>query len=384
MNEAGPTSSDVASLTTHPGPAASEAAYQWMDLMRWLAATIVVISHARDLIVSDYDGAIWSIPFYLATGLGHSAVILFFVLSGFWIAKTVLRRVRQSPDGFWRIYLIDRMARLWIVLLPALLLGYSLDALGVTLFPDVYLQTDRYHSFAGVSGSMDWMTWLGNVFFQQSLAVPALGSNGPLWSLAYEFWFYLWFPALLLVRRRPSPWLLSLGMAALFPKLAAGFLCWLAGAAVASLDGVKQWTARPFLVLIVTGLLSAAVFVVASVAPGSLWLWDLAIALTFAAFLFSLLRAPVAFPRALVGLARFGARSSFSLYAIHFPLMLFAIVGLGLERGPLNVVSVGVITATTVLCSIAAIGFSQLTEARTPFIRQWLSRRLKLGSRKPV
>ena len=37
--------------------------------------------------------------------------------------------------------------------------------------------------------------FLGNAAFLQRILVPELGTNGPLWSLANEFWYYLLFPA---------------------------------------------------------------------------------------------------------------------------------------------------------------------------------------------
>ena len=37
-------------------------------------------------------------------------------------------------------------------------------------------------------------TFLGNVLFLQTILVPHFGSNGPLWSLANEFWYYVIFP----------------------------------------------------------------------------------------------------------------------------------------------------------------------------------------------
>ncbi len=40
--------------------------------------------------------------------------------------------------------------------------------------------------------------FLGNFFYLQSFISPVFGSNGPLWSLSYEFWYYIVFPALVL------------------------------------------------------------------------------------------------------------------------------------------------------------------------------------------
>jgi peptidoglycan/LPS O-acetylase OafA/YrhL len=37
-------------------------------------------------------------------------------------------------------------------------------------------------------------TFVGNLAFLQTIAVPIFGTNGPMWSLANEFWYYLIFP----------------------------------------------------------------------------------------------------------------------------------------------------------------------------------------------
>ncbi|MBU1345840.1 MAG: acyltransferase [Alphaproteobacteria bacterium] len=365
-------------MAANTQPVGNNDAYSWMDLLRWLAATLVLISHARDLLFEDYSGSIWSAPFYVGSGLGHSSVILFFVLSGFWIARTVLRRTAGSPDAFWTGYLIDRLSRLWVVLLPALVVGYGLDATGLHFFPESYSNDQAYHTARDVAGSMGVVTWIGNVFFQQSLLVDALGSNGPLWSLAFEFWFYLWFPALLLAARRPSLWLLSLGMGVMFPQLIGGFACWLAGAAVAASSGFMPVVRRPIVALSSSGVSAAAIFVAGSVADGPGWAWDFAIAATFALFLFVLLRAPVRFPAVLMPLARFGSRSSFSLYVIHFPLLLFGVAALGLPRAAFGAASLGWLAVAVAVCTLVAIGFSNLTEAQTSRVRDWARRRARL------
>lgn len=39
---------------------------------------------------------------------------------------------------------------------------------------------------------------LGNLFFVQTVFTPTFGTNPPLWSLSYEFWYYLLWPIFLL------------------------------------------------------------------------------------------------------------------------------------------------------------------------------------------
>ena len=60
------------------------------------------------------------------------------------------------------------------------------------------------------SGSTRWArtltTLFGGLLFQSSLASPSFGTNGPLWSLSFEFWFYALYPVLLVVSGRLAAW----------------------------------------------------------------------------------------------------------------------------------------------------------------------------------
>lgn len=66
--------------------------------------------------------------FYAITGMGHSAVLIFFALSGYLVGGTMLSRMlagQFSALDYWS----RRMVRLWIVVLPALALTGSLDGI---------------------------------------------------------------------------------------------------------------------------------------------------------------------------------------------------------------------------------------------------------------
>jgi hypothetical protein len=67
-------------------------------------------------------------------GLGSQSVIVFFVLSGFFVGESVIKR--------WNIfsysdYLLAWFIRLWIVLVPALLLTLFLDQYTSRIAPNV-------------------------------------------------------------------------------------------------------------------------------------------------------------------------------------------------------------------------------------------------------
>jgi peptidoglycan/LPS O-acetylase OafA/YrhL len=356
--------------------------YRWLDFFRMAAATLVVISHVRDILLNDYSGQTLYLPFYALTGFGHSGVVVFFVLSGFWISRSVLGRLGQK--NFWPAYLIDRLSRLEIVLLPALIIGGLLDYSGIAIAHlPIYDGTSGAHSVAVNIGSRLTMSgFVGNFGFLQTILVPEWGSNGPLWSLANEFWYYIWFPALaLLVRsRRPSLALVSLTVAMANPGILLGFASWLVGLVLLLLlDRASLRLSAPIGLHRVRPFLATAAFLGLLLLSGAFkgGAMDFPLALAFGWFLYEIAIAAVRFPRWMVPLARFGSGSSFSLYVIHFPIVML-IGGYVTRQGRLapSPYSVTLALLLTCLCIALAWLFSQMTERHTGLLRAALHRRL--------
>ena len=347
-----------------------------MDFFRTAAAVIVVVSHARDVVMADYNGNLLYAPFYAATGFGHSGVVIFFVLSGFWISRSVIGRL-DAPH-FWRDYLIDRLSRLLIVLVPALALGGLLDWIGaVELTLPIYSGTSGSHSI--VSPVIDQLrpeVLIGNLAFLQTIAVPTWGSNGPLWSLAYEFWFYIWFPALalLLLKRRFSLALASLAVAWFNPAIALGFAAWLTGFVLLKSERTVPETAAP---LWRSAALTAVFLIV--LAASSLYagaVMDFILAVAFATLLYALRQGQIGMPRLIEPLARYGRDSSYSLYVVHFPLLALigSLVSGGVRMAP-SPIGVAMVLALTLVCVGLGWAFSELTERNTGKARAFLRRR---------
>ncbi len=355
--------------------------FDWTDLCRAAAATLVAVSHARDVLMIDYPGQRPWLPFYALTGFGHSGVIVFFVLSGFWISRSVLRRI-DAPSfrtSFWRGYLIDRVSRLGIVLVPALVLGGLFDAAGAGwLHLPIYQGLTGAHSVTqNVATTLTLPVFLGNLAFLQTIAVAPWGSNGPLWSLAFEFWYYIWFPALALLvrRRRVSPALLALLIGVANPGLYWGFASWLVGWVL--LLRVEAGYARPvgrIWARLGAGLFAASLLTSAMVRQT--WL-DLPLAISFGLLLLALVGTALPFPPALAPIAHYGRRASFSLYAIHFPIV--ALAGgwvTGRSRLAPGGLALLLVVALTALCLVAGWWFAAGSEAFTPRLRDWLRLRL--------
>lgn len=380
---------------SHPVGKQERGAFFWADSLRFVAATLVVMEHSRDLMFKTFGevpglSALWKL-FYFITGLGSEAVIVFFVLSGFWITSAVDRRI-DNPD-FWRIYLIDRLSRLMIVVIPALLIGGLLDLASIHVLGSQY--TDGQSGALTITSSIgDRLTiglFLANLVFLQRLVTESFGSNEPLWSLAYEFWYYILFPALLLLisRRRVSLGLVALVMVFVSFHFLQGFVVWLMGSALYYLDrnlakaGKRDWSGAGAVVAIV---LSGLIFLgglAASRVNMPIFGSMIGLGAAFAQFLWVLLRTN---PRPLkVGLpfARYGAKASFSLYAMHFPLMLAvaSIIPPGLRTVP----TAGRLAEWIGLCLITiAWGwlFSRCTEVHTGQLRNWLRTRTSVRSAK--
>lgn len=357
-----------------------EAVYSYLDAARAVLAATVAFAHAWSLIIADYHGQapLWADIGYFAAGFSHAAVILFFVLSGYWIARSVEQRLERGWS--WRSYVSGRLSRIWIVLIPALLIGGGLDFLGVYWLrtPTHLGLTETYVLRTDVAANLAWPVWIGNLLFLQDTLVHPVGSNGPLWSLAWEWWFYLWYPALILFWRsgRPAPVLLTAAIFFWYPAMLLGFLCWLLGALLRVIErrGIAAAWLRRRAALAVSGGTCLAVLIWARVAPVPGW--ELPVAVTFTAFLAALLAVRPCLPRFLEGVAHYGRRASFSLYITHFPLLaMIAGIGIGAARETPSLTSLLFVCLGFLTALFFAYGFSMLTEANTGRLRRWLKTR---------
>lgn len=217
-----------------------EAKFIWFDAFRGIAALLVLIMHLRALIFVDFSDGMGLLDrfFYFLTGFGHEAVVIFFVLSGFFIVRSIHSSALQNRFDAFR-YAKNRLIRLWIVLLPSLILTYLIDTLGMYLYPNAFTYAGLIQSLPDISplGKLGGINFLGNLFFLQEILVETYGSNAALWSLSYEFWYYVIFPLLFFAclnfhSKITRVLLLSLGILLLIfvgGSIRLNFIIWLFG-----------------------------------------------------------------------------------------------------------------------------------------------------------
>lgn len=182
-----------------------------LEALRGFAAFYVLLHHTS----SNYlhlKYTIWGFPFRF----GLEAVLTFFILSGFVICYSHQNASGQCDD--FKTYFIKRTRRIYPIFILSLLLAQGIACIG-----------------AGGWAPVDLRRFFGNLFMLQNFpahtglfCVP-FGDNMPLWSLSFEWWFYMmFFPIHRWVPRKAQKFLV-LGLAVigmLVNQFHPNVVCW--------------------------------------------------------------------------------------------------------------------------------------------------------------
>ncbi|SDE13994.1 Peptidoglycan/LPS O-acetylase OafA/YrhL, contains acyltransferase and SGNH-hydrolase domains [Mucilaginibacter pineti] len=149
-----------------------------LEAVRGLASIYVILHH---LILNKafmyHKLRVFGVGLTSIFGFGQEAVIVFFILSGFVIKYSH----DNTKDKSFKSYFLKRFTRIYIPLIFAFIFSYIVASLSI-------------HGFAKI----DFKNLLGNLLMLQDLpeskpnviCSPFL-NNDPLWSLSYEWWFYM-------------------------------------------------------------------------------------------------------------------------------------------------------------------------------------------------
>lgn len=346
----------------------------YLDAVRCCAALVVVLTH---LAYPRFSGG-------LLLGLrtyGNDAVMVFFVLSGYVIAYTATNRDHKFGD-----YVLNRLARLYSVALPAVLLTWLLDHLGQQLNPGLY------HGF-WYQGDHPLRRMFAALTFTHELWLQSvrLFSNGPYWSLGYEFWYYALFAAGCYFHGWRRCLLLLLTLVVMGPKILLLLPVWLLGLWVSRVNqrgrvGAAAGSAL-FLgsILLYIGLRATGLrdllldwtylqlgqrFVRLQLMWSdeflSSYIIGLLVAANFIGF-HALSKSLAGFMARGQGVIRTWAAATFSIYLFHYPLLQFFAALFRLE--PRSPVAIAVLFVATVwTCRILA----RFTEQRKSTVRRLL------------
>ena len=354
------------------------AQYPALDVVRGIAAMLVVVEHTRSMAWVSFS----ALPaaqhttitklIFLSTRLGQEAVLAFFMLSGFLVGGQVIRQAREKRFDLHN-YAIDRCCRILPPLLPAALFAAFVGWIGYGQEVDVWQVVCN-------------MTGLNGVL------ATTLPFDAPLWSLAYETWFYVLAGALAAIGiGRGNMGLMFALLAAMlaFCRLDASLiLIWIAGACVSALPRPRR-----------TSLVSLAG---ACILIGGVYALQLARpsqSFTTSGFPISLARGIFAAGFALLlpllvssplnaALSRrawvrrpfgFLAAMSYTLYLFHYPTL--GLLELRFSPSAVSGRSIGVFGSGVVAALLISAGMYFLVERNTPHFRRWLRRKTSRDAR---
>lgn len=181
----------------------------WLDALRGFAAFAVLMYHARAAMWvglhetwarygthPDLGAALgyMTTPFMF----GHLGVQLFFVVSGFSIHMAAARRLQSDENRaqlFPKRFFIRRFVRLYPTYVLAFLSTALVDAYLIRHVPETVVGIDS-HSWASF-----WATLVG----LQGITAPFFGSADVFWTLMLEMHLYLAYPLLFLLSKRKGP-----------------------------------------------------------------------------------------------------------------------------------------------------------------------------------
>ncbi|WP_207539725.1 acyltransferase family protein [Sabulicella rubraurantiaca] len=337
----------------------SERESLYLDLVRALAALAVLVDHAID-VFHPFGQPRW----------GHQAVVVFFVLSGYVICHSWDRR----PVGV-RAFMIARLARLWSVLVPTIVLTLA----SLVVIQHFGIQPTK-------PAPTDWpLIRIGaNLFFLSETWVSIqLFSNGVMWSLAAELWYYVFFALWVVMPRNPMRHALLVAAVLLAGHKALLLLpIWLMGVAMQRWNAPRHLGNGTSAVLLVGGIALMALlivsrsydhaiafmraelppFIVHHLAQARVfWLdWVFGVAVTMHLLGARRLVRFVAIER-YASVIRFWAGVSFAAYLFHTPLLKLCAAFLPPDQGPL---AIAITLALIALLGHAAEGSKGWWKAR--------------------
>ncbi len=334
-----------------------------LDAFRGLAAIVVVAMHGRELFwvgmmpylrAYPYDFSPPSLLAYAFAPLisGAIGVSVLFVLSGYVIHRVQAQAMEAGPSEKVgkpfdvASFFLRRFIRIYPTLVLALIVTAICDAIA--------------RAYGGHPMILDHSagTLVVNLLSLQGIFAQPYGSNSPLWSLAIEVQFYLVYPLALIVRRRLGSNQMMLAVmvfsatsaAALEPQHIVAFpqyfFAWWLGAYMAERDLAKHPLPKAWPWLAGALILSGSIAYQKHFFFVGLMAWAIGAApiISWAATG----NAPwLASSRALRGLGRF----SYTMYAVHFPiLVMMSAVFMGTAKEPNIFIAVVLTAASLVVC----------------------------------
>lgn len=336
-----------------------------LDLIRFSATLFVFMDHFAQV---RFSGG--SLSFF--SQFGHSAVIAFFVLSGYVIAF-----VADTKEKSITTYYINRFARLYSVVLPVLIIVPLLDMIGWSLNEVIYDES-KYNSHALIR-------WLVNFTFLQEIWFLGIRyfSDAPLWSLGYEFWYYVLFSFVFFLNGYKRYLLVAVTALLIGPKILLLMPAWILGVLIYDFHTTKElnkniarliFFSAPFLLYIFFKDQGDPVIDLSSFGNFSwskYFLHDYTTAIILGLLIFSFKYTEISPIKNLLIKSelpiRYFASATFTIYLFHYPLLFF--YGALLEHNSDNIQDIALLWIITLATCLL---IAQYTEKKKHIFKKYI------------
>jgi peptidoglycan/LPS O-acetylase OafA/YrhL len=332
----------------------------YLDLLRFMAAIAVFMDHiSSNPFTKDF--------FYKPiSSFGAMAVIVFFILSGYVIAY-----VTSTRENSLSLYATARMARMYSVVIVALILTLLFDNVGMILNADLYSIKKVMWEPQSLQGYLAAIFFVNEFQIFQFKGITA-GTNAPYWSLSFEVAYYVIAGLFIFTRRWIALPIIAIILFCGGRTITALFPIWCLGYLLFFIEIKRPNYKLLYVGLVVSALLLAITPAILAKLPsnnfGLYFPWgrgpfnrnligDYLSAMLFAIHLLCakqiLSHLRVSIGKRIESAVRWLGSLTFPLYLIHFPaIAFFAAISPWQKGGAMNAIFIGLLTILVVLLTL--------------------------------
>ena len=304
-----------------------------LDSLRGLSALIVLFAHANQILVAPSTMIFYSIVGLLSQG----AVMVFFVLSGFLIGKSLTKSFHTKQSLDLKKFLKNRFNRIY----PPFIFSFIIIGILYLLAPFYFVTNsldfiNSNQNIARQDFAITLTSFISTLLFLNGFVGETISVNGPLWSLSYEVWYYI-LAALIFKSSKPLYAFLTLILFVTLSFLNKDFLVhsiiWFLGLFLCIIHNHSLFHNSTNKLIYAVGFIGTLFFSYIFVSTQynlprvnflllnnySLILYKLSLGLLTTCYIYSILRGSVKFPTTFKNSSAY----SYTLYIIHFPILLF-------------------------------------------------------------
>lgn len=169
-----------------------------LDLIRFLCSQGVLLGHLLYF---------FGVSSARLGGLASYCVLIFFVLSGFLITYSMIRKTTSDASYNFGSFFRDRFFRIYPPLIGSLVLVFALDIIGFSFTGQIYsLKIYAGNFIINLLHMQEFplATYINEHYMIEFFRFHYFGTNLPLWTISIEWWLYMFcgFLFFYFIRRR--------------------------------------------------------------------------------------------------------------------------------------------------------------------------------------